>query len=169
MRTSTFGASICLLVMVALAGAQDPGRSPPGWDALGLGGGGAQFRPSFSPHDKAEVWVASDMGHLQRSNDLARSLKLLDFRQITPSHDSRVIFTSDRRVEYCVDFRDDVRRLKVSHDGGSTWSFLAKDPTGGEVWSAWADPNSTQRLLVTSYTDLYYSSDGGKTFARRYR
>jgi photosystem II stability/assembly factor-like uncharacterized protein len=49
-------------------------------------------------------------------------------------------------------------------DGGVTWQPLAGDPTGGGAFALFADPDATNRLIVSDYSNVYFSSDGGETF-----
>src|SRR4051794_3455509 len=56
--------------------------APPQWSSRGVGGGGAFFAPSFSPHTPAEMYVASDMSGLYRSTDTGASWSIRDFHEV---------------------------------------------------------------------------------------
>ena len=49
-------------------------------------------------------------------------------------------------------------------DEGRTWAYLPQDPTEGEAYSLYADPDSTERLLISDYDTIFFSSDGGVSF-----
>jgi len=134
------------------------------WESRGIGGGGAFFSPAPSLHDPGRLYVSSDMGGVYESGDLGQSWRMLRSSRLQGGVATPVQFTSDPLVLYAIDAREDLRIPVVSHDGGTGWSPLASDPTGGEAYSLWADPASTQRLLISSYDTLYFSSDGGATF-----
>ncbi|MEK7255789.1 MAG: 3-coathanger stack domain-containing protein, partial [Bacteroidota bacterium] len=87
-----------------------------------------------------------------------------------PLHETQIQFTSDPNILYALnnDFGPNLRTPKKSADGGDTWTNLATDPTGGDVWSIFADPNNTNRLLVSSYGELFFSSNGGTSFTSVY-
>ncbi|HHQ48758.1 MAG TPA: hypothetical protein ENK19_07730, partial [Acidobacteria bacterium] len=141
-------------------------RALPGltWRSRGIGGGGAFFSPAPDPHDPDRLFVTSDMSGVYRTDDFGASWRMLRASRLRGDVATPVQFTSDASVLYAIDADEDLRRPVVSHDGGTTWSPLPSDPTGGEVYSLWADPDSTQRLLISSYDTLYFSSDGGATF-----
>lgn len=140
------------------------------WESRGIGGGGALFSVTLSPHDPDTVFMATDMSTTFRTRDFGESWEFLDFREIQGSVDTHVRFTSDPDVLYAVysDW-DGYRYPIVSQDGGDTWSPTASDPTDSETFSLDADPASTQRLLVAAWDTLYFSNDGGQSFAQVYQ
>lgn len=168
------GRRITLLLVAALAGAVltlslETHAQPSVWVPRGPGAGGALFAPTFSPHQSGEAFVSCDMGGLYRTGDQGAAWSLVDFRQIRGSNRGcQVQFTSDPDVLYAIDCSNDVGVPSKSTDGGTTWTLLAADPTDGEAYVMAADPSRTDRLLVSDYTTLYFSSDGGASFAARY-
>ena len=48
------------------------------------------------------------------------------------------------------------------------WVPLANDPTGASAFKFFADPAGTQRLLLSDYTHLYFSSNGGSSWTQVY-
>ncbi len=146
---------------------------PTRWESRGVGGGGAMFAPSFSPYSD-ELWVTSDMGELFRSTDLGASWRMVPSLEIVGNRGAVVRYTSDPQVLYTIDYATvdgaDLTRPSRSTDGGRTWTPLpeASWPWGRETYALHVDPAGTQRLLASDYSTLYFSSDGGQTFAARY-
>ena len=55
-----------------------------------------------------------------------------------------------------------------SADGGVTWTSVPPDPYAQSVYCLYADPLSTNRLLVSDYTTLRISTNSGATYAGCY-
>lgn len=111
------------------------------------------------------------MRGVYRSEDFGRSWTMLGFTELQGGINSHVQFTADPAVLYAVPVVSDPsdRRLPVkSTDGGATWRALAADPTNGEVFTLHANPQSTAALLISSWTNLYASLDGGASFHQVY-
>ena len=142
---------------------------PTVWVSRGPGGGGALYAPTLSPHQVSEAFVSCDMGGLYHTTDLGASWSLMDFRQIRGSGQGcQVQFTSDPKVLYAIDYSNDMAVPAKSTDGGATWAQLPGDPTGGGAYAILADSSRADRVLVSDYTTLYFSGDGGATFAAKY-
>jgi hypothetical protein len=147
--------------------------SPPvQWISKGPGGGGALFAPSFSPFNPAELYLACDMSEVFRSTNFGAGWSAVDFRQIQGGRQAVVRFTSDPAICYAIDYTSiggaDSTTPTRSVDGGATWHRLAGDPTGGGAYSLFADPASTNRLVVSDYSRVYFSSNGGSTFGLKF-
>lgn len=158
-------AAVLCSVLVALAPAQDA------WEPRGIGGGGALFVPSISPHDPNEIFMATDMSAVFHTDDFGDAWRVIDFTQITGGIDTPVRFTSDPNVLYSTRLSDVVWGYRTpikSTDGGATWSPLAGDPTDHEAYFLDADPDRTNRVILANYSDVYYSSDGGASFTLIY-
>lgn len=156
-----------ILVMMVL-GALMAVAQPTEWKPSGIGGGGALFQPSISPHNSNELFIACDMTDLFHSTNAGQSWEVLPFHELRSLPESQVQFTSDPDILYCIqsDFGPDLRRPMKSTDGGQTWAVLPGDPTLGEAWYLFADPNNTNRLLLSGYSTLYFSDDGGNNFTQ---
>lgn len=138
------------------------------WTSKGNGGGGALFSPSFSPHDQNEIYIACDMSELFHSTNLGVTWQEVDFREITGNNGAFVQFTENPLINYCVNFEGDLRTPYKTTDGGISWNPLSSDPTFGEAYSLFCDPLNGNNLLVSSYTNLYFSSNGGLTFSSKF-
>lgn len=156
-------AALCTNVMAA---------PPAAWHPRGPGGGGALFAPSFSPHALNEMYIGCDMSELFRSVDGAQHWAPVPFQEITGNRASQVRFTSNPSILYALDYTGvggaDMTTPSKSLDGGTTWTRLSADPTGGAAYALYADPHRTDRLLVSDDTTLYVSIDGGATFTPKY-
>jgi photosystem II stability/assembly factor-like uncharacterized protein len=149
---------LCLPVVSLLA------APPTRWVSRGPGGGGAFFAPAINPADPGELWVQSDMSDAFHSRDGGRSWDTLDFRSLQGGNQwSPAQFTSVPSVRYANSGGVPRRSL----DGGATWATLSV-AGGDSVYTLFADPQATNRLVVSTYGSLYFSANGGNTFASRY-
>lgn len=139
---------------------------PTTWQAKGIGGGGSLFAPQVSPHQNNEVYIVCDMTEMFHTNDGGQNWNPLyfnDFRGVTTAS---MQFTSDPNILYSIsmdDFRLEQNIPVKSIDGGNTWLPIA-DPTFGGAYYIFADPDDTERVLVSSYSVLYFSNNGGASF-----
>lgn len=112
------------------------------------------------------------MSELFQTKTLGASWSMVHFRKLQGNRESHVQFTSNAQILYTLDYTSvgggDTRRPSRSNDGGTTWTPLTNDPTGGEAYGLWADPASTQRLLVNDYDTIYFSSNGGTSWSTAY-
>ncbi|MEO8664001.1 MAG: hypothetical protein ABI462_00780 [Ignavibacteria bacterium] len=138
------------------------------WTSRGNGAGGALFSPSFSPHNANEIYMGCDMSELFHTTDLGNTWNEVDFRQMVGNNGAKVQFTNNPLIMYCTNFESDLMTPHKSTDGGVTWNPLASDPTFGEAFSFFGDINNSNNLLITDYTTLYYSSNGGTSFTQKY-
>ncbi|HJZ57871.1 MAG TPA: hypothetical protein VKE74_23130, partial [Gemmataceae bacterium] len=149
-----------------------PSGVPTDWVERGSGGGGSLFSPQINPANPNEYYVSSDMGELFHSVDAGTSWQKVDFRQVQGNHETRVNVTEDPSVLYTIDYSSidgiDHQRPTKSTDGGKTWHPLANDPTGDGAFYLFADPSNHNRLVVADYNSLYYSGDGGNTWALKF-
>ncbi len=133
----------------------------------GMGGGGALFYPSLSPHDSGKMYIACDMGEFFYSSNGGYNWSVPHFSALQSSNIARVQFTSDPGILYALE-GGDIPGVAKSLDAGNTFTPLANDPTAGETYSLFVDPASTQRLLASNYPELYFSANGGASFTLKY-
>jgi photosystem II stability/assembly factor-like uncharacterized protein len=134
--------------------------------AHGLAGGGAQYAPSINPANPAEIYVACDMSGLYHSTDTGNSWSLTSFQQMQTGHPSMVQFTNNPNIRYCITFNNNSGNgyATKSTDGGNTWSFTTDATNGNGAWLTYANPQNSNQVIVSDYSDLYFSNDGGNTF-----
>ncbi len=136
-------------------------------ESRGIGGGGSLFAPSISPSSNTEMYLQCDMSEVFHTSNAGQNWNIIDFKELISTGGANAIeFTSDPNILYAVNLNwlsDEMFPCK-STDGGVTWEEIASDPTFGEVWSLNANPTSTQELLISSYTELFFSNDGGNSF-----
>ncbi|MBN1895151.1 hypothetical protein JW906_11675 [bacterium] len=141
---------------------------PAAWISRGIGGGGALFSPEFSPHDPDACYMSCDMGELFRSTDLGRTWDTVHFRQVSAGSLSRVCFTSDPDILYVLQYLGWGYMPSKSKDGGKTWEILDSFPEDREAFTLFADKRNPDRLIVTTWSRLYYSGDGGASFHEKF-
>jgi len=144
---------------------------PTNWESRGIGGGGALFSPTISPLDANNIFLQCDMSEVFHTTNKGGNWGEIHFTElISTGGRNTVEFTSNANTLYSVnmDYVTDERFPVISTDAGIHWSATTEDPTFGDVWYLSADPNTTNRLLVASYDELFYSADGGTTFTSVY-
>ena len=161
-RFSVFGlASVAILASAANA------QMPTSWKSVGIGGGGSFFAPTFNPFNSSEIWLSCDMSGVYHSTTTGASWSLVPFTSIqTGPNAPQVQYTSNKSTLYSIDTTNGNQTPVTSTDGGSTWKPLTTDPTGQGAWYLMADWTTTNRLFVSDYSTLYFSSDTGKTWKK---
>ncbi|MCX7010069.1 MAG: hypothetical protein NTY53_22995 [Kiritimatiellaeota bacterium] len=152
----------CAVTCVAAAelAVADAGESV--WTPLGLSGGGAMFGPAISPADPQRMLVHCDMSGAYRSADGGHSWTLISADQLQGNTRCKPAFhpTNPDLV-----FSPNAwgGKLKVSRDGGTTWSFLGKLP-GAPHGEIAIDPDEPSRMLVGADETAALSRDGGQSW-----
>jgi hypothetical protein len=166
-KTSIFSLFLMIFVLSSHAVAQ-----PSQFNPRGPGGGGAFFASSFNPSDPNEIYVGCDMSDEFHTTDLGASWDVVDFRKMQSWKISPVQYCNNN-IRYAIDGANvnglDVQRPTKSTDGGITWKPLPNDASGGGAYSLFADPNNNQHVIMSDYSIIYTSSDGGNQFFTRYQ
>lgn len=152
------------LPLIALA-------QPATWESKGIGGGGALFAPSISPHDANDIYLQCDMSEVFHTTNKGASWNEIDFRELVSTGGLNTVeFTSDPQVLYTINLNyfTDERYLVKSVDGGQSWIITAADPTGADAWYISADPEHPGRMLVATYDELFFSDNGATSFESVY-
>lgn len=144
-------------------------QTPTVWESRGVGGGGAMFSPSINPTDNNDFSVACDMSELFRTKNFGRSYEQYSFRQFNGSHNSAMQYTKTAGLLYCINYKMNGNEDRIwpakSTDDGKTWSYLAGNPDPTEAtYSLAADYDNPNRLVMSYYGLVFFSSDGGTTF-----
>src|SRR5437867_7696727 len=145
-----------LAVGTALAAQGGP---PARFISRGPGGGGAFFGPSINPFNPDDLWIGSDMSDLFHSTDFGRTWETVDFRMLQGGNlPGRMEFASNPLVRYALNGDVPARTI----DGGATWTSIPPDSVS--VYCLFADPQSTNRLLVSDYGTLKISTNSGASY-----
>jgi hypothetical protein len=175
--------ALCIPSTRATSAAQKSGKG--GWRIIGPGGGGAQYRPTVSPHDPNTVLVACDMTGSYITRDGGRSWRQFNLRTRV---DAFAFDPKDPSVIYAGS-----SGLFRSEDGGERWrlvfpspsavtsermvgdhaqhSFVSRDNwPGGSVQAVRVDPQQTAHIYIAVKTAdsllLFHTNDRGKTWRK---
>ncbi|MBN2384346.1 hypothetical protein JXQ70_15825 [bacterium] len=161
---------LCMGVVLLWGQVPSQAELPTSWHARGIGGGGSMFSPSFSPHSLNEIYVACDMGELFHTTDFGYSWNVVPFYEVWGGRYTCVQFSDDPAVLYSLyaDSASGGNFPVTSTDAGLTWNTLGSDPTGGEAYSFFADSTDGDRLIISDYSRMYFSSNGGLSFSEKY-
>ncbi len=139
---------------------------PSVFTSTGIGGGGALFSPAINPADGEEYYLSCDLGALFHTTDGGQQYQIVPFTEVQGGVYAKVCFTSDNDIRYLLkwDEANYAMRPAKSTDGGAHWSFLSGD---SEPWEdkffIYADYDNPQRLVWSSYSQIWISTDGGQS------
>jgi hypothetical protein len=138
---------------------------PASFSSRGIGGGGALFAVSINPANNSEYYISCDMGELFHTTNFGTSYNQVNFQQLIGGHNSKVCYTSTSGLLYSISYAKDMVRPMKSTDNGITWTVLAGNPDNTEeTFSIDADYNNPQRVIISYYGEIFFSSNGGTTF-----
>jgi Secretion system C-terminal sorting domain len=138
---------------------------PVTWFPRGVGGGGALFSPSIHPANTNEYYIACDMSELFHTTDFGLTYSQAHFSQFVGGHNSKVVFTSTANLLYSISYINDIGTPVKSTDNGVTWVPLAGNPDpSSDVYTIDVDYTTPIRVIISSYGNIYFSSNGGTTF-----
>lgn len=157
--------NILFVIVLVICCAVAVQAQPQYWTARGMGGGGALYAPAIGPG--GVMFVSSDMTGVYKSSDFGAAWTTIPYQQLQGGGTvTGVRFTSAASTLYAISTANNLRRPMKSLDGGSTWTVLASDPTNGDAYSLYASPASTAVLVLSSYTTVYFSGNGGQSFSQ---
>jgi photosystem II stability/assembly factor-like uncharacterized protein len=140
---------------------------PASWSPRGIGGGGALFSPSINPANTNEYYVACDMSELFHTTDFGITYDQVHFTEFAGGHNSKVCFTSTPNLLYSISYINDIGTPVTSTDNGVTWSALAGNPDpNSDVYTIDVDYANPQRVIISFYDGIFFSSNGGATFTQ---
>jgi photosystem II stability/assembly factor-like uncharacterized protein len=138
---------------------------PASFASRGAGGGGALFSPAFNPANPSEFYISCDMSELFHSTDMGASYSQVHFSQFSGGHNSKVCFTSTSGLLYSISYINDVGTPVKSTDNGLTWTPLTGNPDDTEeTYTIDVDYNNSNRVIISYYGEIYFSSNGGNSF-----
>jgi len=138
---------------------------PSAFNARGIGGGGALFSLSINPANNNEYYIACDMGELFHTTDYGLTYSQVHFQQVIGGHNSKVCYTATAGLLYTISYENNSVIPKKSTDNGVTWLALAGNPDNTEeTFSIDVDYNNPNRVIISYYGNIYFSSNGGNSF-----
>lgn len=138
---------------------------PTSFSSRGIGGGGALFSMSINPSNNNEYFISCDMGELFHTTDFGVTYSQVNYTELIGGHNSKVCFTSTSGLLYSISYANNEIVPMKSTDNGVTWSPLAGNPDNTEeTFSIDADFNNPNRVIISYYGSIYFSSNGGTTF-----
>ena len=138
---------------------------PANFISKGVGGGGALFALSINPANNNEYYVACDMGELFHTTNYGASYNQVNFQQLIGGHHSKVCYTSTSGLLYSISYAKDMVRPVRSTDNGITWLPLSGNPDDTEeTFSIDVDYNNPLRVIISYYSTIYFSNNGGSSF-----
>ncbi len=138
---------------------------PATFTSRGVGGGGALFSPSVNPADHSEFYISCDMSELFHSGDFGESYTQVHFSQFTGGPVSKVNFTTTTGLLFSLSYFNDIPTPVRSTDNGVTWSVLPGNPDNSETcYSFSVDYHQPERMVLSHYNQLFFSSNGGNSF-----
>ncbi len=148
-----------ILMLALFFGSMARAAAPANFISRGPGGGGAFFGPAINPYNPNDLWIGSDMSDMFHSTDFGQTWDTLDFWILQGSSTpQQMAFTSDPMVRYALNADVPMR----SGDGGATWTSIP--PDSYSVYCLFADPQSTNRMLVSDYDTLKISTNNGASY-----
>ena len=140
---------------------------PTSFISKGIGGGGALFAPSINPANNQELYFSCDMTELFHSTDYGDSYEQIHFTKFIGGANSKVHFTNIPGTLYSISYLNDIPTPVKSTDNGLNWALLPGIPDLSENYYTiavdYANPN---RVIISDYAHLFYSTNGGATFTQ---
>lgn len=145
-------------------------QTPTSWQARGTGGGGSWFAASINPQNDQEFYIACDMSNLFNTTNFGQSYNMVHFLDVQANKISEVQFTNNSLIRYvlAVDAASGGGYPRKTIDGGNSWTAPITDPTGIGAFHLLANPNNANQVIITDYSNLYFSNDGGANFTLKY-
>lgn len=151
----------CVLILVSCVSY----AQPTSFFSRGVGGGGALFSLSINPANNNEYFVSCDMGELFHTTDYGTTYTQVHYTELIGGHNSKVCFTSTVGTMYSISYANNEVVPMKSTDGGVVWSPLPGNPDNTEeTFSINADFNNPNRVIISYYGEIFFSSNGGTTF-----
>ena len=131
------------------------------FESRGMGGGSEFHSLTISPSAPFTLRVAGSSSQMFSSADFGTSWSTIPYGTLAGGgFAGRITFTSNPMIHYAISYKDGYHIPVRSSDAGKTWTPIS-DPTFGGAYTIHADPDATNRLILSDYTDVYYSYDSG--------
>ena len=134
---------------------------PSRFESRGMGGGSEFHSLSISSFAPFTLRVSGSSSQLFTSTDLGVSWIANQHGTIAGGgFAGKVTYTSSPLIQFAISEQKGLHVPIKSTDAGRTWTPI-NDPTFGGAYTIHADPAATNRLILSDFTDVYFSSDGG--------
>jgi hypothetical protein len=154
-----------LLLSVIFLSVNNLFAQPTSFSSRGIGGGGALFSISINPGNSNEYYASCDMGELFHTTDFGVTYSQVNFQELIGGHNSKVCFTSTAGLLYSINYANNEVVPVKSTDNGLTWSPLPGNPDNTEeTFSIHVDYNNSNRVIISYYGNIYFSSNSGASF-----
>jgi hypothetical protein len=164
MRTFLLSLSISLFSLFNLF------AQPYSWEPRGIGGGKAFYAPCINPNNSNEYYVSSDMSGFYHTTVFGKRYNLVDFRTIQGGVNTFVRFTKDPNLTYAIKRIGENYYPAKSTNSGYSWDSLKGNPVQvfDNIYTIFADFNNPERVVISSFTEIFFSKDSGNTFTSIY-
>ncbi len=143
-------------------------QSGPAWVETGIGQSAGMQTLAISPVDPSRMVLGGDMSGFYVSADYGKSWKTVDWKELNGILPGTPVFhPKEAGTIYCAgrSFKD-AYGIRVSRDGGSSWSILAeKMPSVDRVLKIYLDRETPDTMLFGTDKGSFISADGGTTWA----
>ena len=154
-----------VLVTLLLGGASALGQNKPAaesaWQPLGISGSGTMFFPVLSPADPRCAMVQCDMSNVFLTHDGGMNWQMVPTNQVHSNTHCAAAF--DPTNPQIIIAAGGESTLKISRDGGGSWSDLAH-LDGYLMGAIVIDAHDSNRMMVGINHGLRVSADQGKTW-----
>jgi hypothetical protein len=165
--------TIFFYVILAITSSAFAQQQPTSYASKGVGGGGAFYAPCINTTTSADFYVSSDMTGVYHSTTAGGSYSLTPHTQLQGGRFSVIRFTNISTTRYALNYKmqGNIQQYNLAKtvNSGSTWANIPSnlDPTT-QLYSLYVDYTTPSRLLVSDYSNIYYSVNGGVSFRTIY-
>ena len=131
---------------------------PSNWTIKGVGGGGAVYRPSISPHNGNKAFLACDMTPIHQTNDFGKTWSLLPFQQLPGNRNTEVQFTSVPTKLFALKKPGSPYLPAKSYDGGQSW-ISCTNPCTSTASQYFANPFDTDQVVISHINKIYFTNN----------
>ena len=144
---------------------------PSSWESRGVGGGGAVYAPTISPHNPNEMYLTCDMSIAHHSTDFGQHWSIIPSSTLRTGRNASVQFTASPDTLYAMHraAQTSVHTPYRSTNGGLTWAPTASNPFGPNgVFQIYTHPGKTNTSIAASYSAIWLDTAAGANYQQVY-